>query len=356
MNHPSTHDALDDAWNLFADLRIDSGEGSVSRWGGGGGGVDAGTNESADDSPSAPWAPSEESSFCEHCRGNRLRLEEGQYVCADCNVVQSRFIDVGAEWRFFYGNDDNRGSDPTRCGMVTNPLLPKSSLGSVIAGRRNDSLEMRRIRRYQMWNSMPYWERQLLKMFDRMNNSTHNEGIPSKVMDDAFVMYAEVSKRKISRGDTKEGIIASCIFHSCILNHIPRSAREIARMFHIDPIILTKGNARFQSLLRMNVESSNPADFISRFGSRLNMPFDHLNTAKELAKRIDSWEIISENAPTSVAAGVLFYYILHNKLPYTKKQLSDVCDVSEVTITKCYKRLVKYKAWIDNGRPDDKES
>ena len=33
--------------------------------------------------------------------------------------IQCRVIDDGAEWRF-YGVDDNRSEDPTRCGMPTN--------------------------------------------------------------------------------------------------------------------------------------------------------------------------------------------------------------------------------------------
>lgn len=282
------------------------------------------------------------SNCCEKCKGDNLIVDDGQNICLNCNSLQSRIIDDGAEWRY-YGADDSRESDPTRCGMPSNDLLPKSSLGSIIGGRRGDNRDMRRIRMYQMWNSMPYWERTLYSIFDKLTNNTNNHGIPSKVIEDAKVLYKRASEKKISRGDNKDGLIASCIYYACLINKLPRSPKEIARMFHIDPNVLTKGNARFQILLQINVDSSNPDDYITRFGSRLNMNYTDVQKCKEFAKKLDELEIVSENAPTSVAAGALYYYSTLNDLEYSKKQIADVCEVSEVTITKCYKRLIKFK-------------
>lgn len=284
---------------------------------------------------------------CDCCGSNRLIADEGQNVCLNCNTIQSRVIDTGAEWRY-YGADDSRDGDPTRCGMPTNDLLPKSSLGSVIGGRRGDNRDIRRIRMYQMWNSMPYWERTLYAVFDRLANNTANHGVPSKVLDDAKVLYKRASEKKISRGENKDGLIASCIYYACLINKLPRSPKEVARMFHIDPNILTKGNARFQTLLQMNVASSSPDDYIARFGSKLKMDYLDIQACKQLAKRLDDLEIVSENAPTSVAAGAIYYYCVKQEIDFSKKQIADVCEVSEVTITKCFKRLQKFKDLIDN--------
>lgn len=131
------------------------------------------------------------------------------------------------------------------------------------------------------------------------------------------------------------------------MNKLPRSPKEVARMFHIDPNILTKGNARFQTLLQMNVSSSSPDDYIARFGSNLKMDYQDIQECKKLAKRLDDLEIVSENAPTSVAAGAIYYYCVRHDIDFSKKQIADVCEVSEVTITKCFKRLQKFKDLID---------
>ena len=282
---------------------------------------------------------------CDACGSTNIIVDEGAHICMQCTIVQSRVIDNGAEWRY-YGADDSRDSDPARCGIATNTLLPKSSLGSVIGSSRGDNRDIRRIRMFQMWNSMPYWERTLYSVFDKLLNNTSNHGVPNKVIHDAKVMYKRASEKKISRGDNKEGLIASCIYYSCLINKIPRSPKEVARMFHIDPNVLTKGNARFQSLLQMNVDSSDPRDYIARFGSKLNLNFQDMEACKTLATKIDELEIVSENSPTSVAAGIIYYYCVKKNIDINKKIIAIGCEVSEVTITKCYKRLEKFASLL----------
>lgn len=284
-----------------------------------------------------------------HCGSNEIIEIESMNICAKCNAIIDKSIDTSAEWRY-YGNEDNRDSDPSRCGMPLNPLLPKSSMGSVIGGTRKDNIDMKRIRMYQMWNAMPYDERTLWNIFDKLETATSNNGIPQKVIDDAKIFYKKTAEKKISRGENKEGLIASCIYHSCLINDVPRSSKEIAKMFNITHVTLNKGNARFQQLLQINVISSNPQDFISRFASRLNMYKIDIENCKKLINFLEEKEILSDNAPTSSAAGILYYYSQENNLNFTKKQFSDICSVSEVTIVKCYKYILKYKNYIDENK------
>jgi transcription initiation factor TFIIB len=283
-----------------------------------------------------------------HCGGTEFIVEDTMHICKECSSVLGRIIDSTAEWRY-YGNDDNRDSDPSRCGMPVNTLLPKSSLGSMIGGTRKDNIDIRRIRMYQMWNSMPYDERTLWNVFDKLESLTSNNGIPQKVIDDAKVFYKKTSEKKISRGDNKEGLIASCIYHSCLINEIPRSSKEIAKMFNISHVILNKGNSRFQQLLQINVISSNPEDFISRFGSRLNMKINDITNCKNLIKFLEKNEVMNDNSPTSSAAAILYYYTIKNNLGFTKKQFSEICSVSEVTIIKCYKNICKFDDFINDN-------
>ena len=316
-------DAFDEIWSILAEFkRGDSAPVPAAAAAASGGGDD----------------DTERCAFCGH---GSLIQDEGQIICTSCNGITSRVIDMGAEWRY-YGIDDNR-DDPARCGMPTNDLLPKSSMGSIIGNRWGDSKDMRRIRMYQLWNSMPYWERTLYNVFDKIVNNTTNHGIPAKVLDDAKVLYKKASEKKISRGDNKEGLIASCIYFACLMNKIPRSPKEDARMFHIDSKVLTKGNARFQSLKQINVDCSNSNDYVARFGSRLNLNYEDIQKCKALACKLDELEVVSENSPTSVAAGTIYFFITKNNLTVTKKQISEVCEVSEVTITKTCKRIKKYE-------------
>jgi transcription initiation factor TFIIB len=285
--------------------------------------------------------PTEEPQICS-CGSTKIVVEDCMQICAICSSIIGKVIDNTAEWRYYGG--DNKCEDPSRCGLPTNSLLPKSSLGSMIGGNKySSSYDFRLIRKYQMWNAMPYNERTLWNVFDKLTQISLSNGIPQKIIDDAKVLYKRASEKKISRGDNKEGLIASCIYHACSLNNLPRSSKEIAKMFDINPVILNKGNSRFQTLLQINVNSSSPIDFISRYCSILDMNMNDIEVCKKLVKFLEDEEIMSDNSPTSSCAAILFYYSNKKSLNFTKKQIADVCNVSEVTVIKGYKLLIQPK-------------
>lgn len=280
------------------------------------------------------------------CGSKTIVIEDGMQICKDCSSILGKMIDNSAEWRYY--GADGKSDDPSRCGLPTNALLPKSSLGSMIGGNRfSNNFDIRRIRQYQMWNAMPYNERTLWNVFDKISCVSLSNGIPQKIVDDAKVLYKRASEKKISRGDNKEGLIASCIYHACLMNNIPRSSKEIAKIFDIDPVILNKGNSRFQTLLQINVVSSSPLDFISRYCSILDMKMEDIDKCKKLVKFLEDSEIMSDNSPTSSCASILYYYSEKKKLGYTKKQFAEVCNVSEVTVIKGYKLLCKFDNHIN---------
>jgi len=283
------------------------------------------------------------------CGCDEVVIEDTMQICSNCSCIIGKIIDSTAEWRY-YGNDDNKSSDPSRCGLPINPLLPKSSLGSMIGGSRRDNIDIRRIRMWTMWNSMPYVERSLWNVFDHITTIALSNGIPQKIIDDSKVLYKMASEKKISRGDNKDGLIASCLFNSCLLNNIPRSSKEIAKMFDINPVVLNKGNSRFQTLLQINVVSSSTNDFISRYCSLLSMKLEDIGKCKKLVKFLEDNEIISDSSPTSSAASILYYYSQRKELGYTKKQFADICNVSEVTVIKGYKLICKYNGFIDKNK------
>ena len=294
----------------------------------------------------ARTGPASGGAACESCGSGDMMVKQGEHVCRACNVVQARVIDTGAEWRFF-GHDD-RGADPTRCGLPTNNLLPRSSLGSMVGGRWNDSKDNRRLRQFQMWNSMPYWERTLYHVFEKLAAKASRHSLPGKVLEAAKDMFKRASELKVTRGETKDGLIASCIYHACALNKVPRSPKEIAAMFDIDAQTLTKGNARFQALLNLTMESGGPDDYIMRFGSRLNMDYEDIVACKALTRAMDEALVVSDFAPTSAAAAALHYYCLtREKRDVGRDQIAQACGVSQATVLKCYKQIALFRHLFD---------
>ena len=52
--------------------------------------------------------------------------QSGVHICTRCGEIQSKRLSHEAECRF-YGDNDNKNSNPERVGLPTNYMLPESS-------------------------------------------------------------------------------------------------------------------------------------------------------------------------------------------------------------------------------------
>ena len=166
-----------------------------------------------EDENKEPSKPIDEE-ICELCNQVTIQNNQGTIICTNCGNVKEIVIESGAEWRY-YGSEDSKNSDPTRCGMPTNQLLPESSYGSTISYKNNESYEMRKIRNYHGWQSMPYKERSLYGVFDEIQVKALRGGINSCIIEEAKIFYKKIAESKISRGSNRRGLIASCIYKAC---------------------------------------------------------------------------------------------------------------------------------------------
>ena len=279
------------------------------------------------------------------CKDSREELVDGNYVCTVCNSIIGRYIDNGAEWRF-YGAEDSKGNDPTRCGLPTNELLPDSSLGSMIGYTSNESYDIRIMRKYHSWNSMSYRERTLFNIFEMLSIHALNNGISKSIIDEAKVLYKQVSEAKISRGDNRSGLIASSIYVSCKNNKVPRSTKEIAKIFNLKTATLTRGCKKFQEIMKINMESTTADDFINRFCSKLGLDNGRKDLCRKVVQIAEDNSLVSENTPPSVVAGSIYLCNIVYAWNISKKDLATACDISQVTVSKCYKKLSGYETFI----------
>jgi len=286
---------------------------------------------------------------CNNCNNSNLIDDNGKIICKTCGTINYEIIDSNPEWRY-YGNDDSKYSDPTRVGLPTNDLLPESSLGSTIGYKYGESYEMKKIRNYHLWNAMPYKERSLYNVFDSIQVRAINNGIPLCIIEEAKNLYKQISDVKIHRGWNRKGIIASCIYKACALQDCPRSTKEIAEMFKLNISKMTKGCKKFDEIINMNVcnnkimtnNSTKSSDFVQRFCSKINIGNNICLICTHVCEKAEEYGLVSKCIPPSIAAGSIFLVCNLLKINITKKEISQICKISEVTISKCYKNLYKY--------------
>ena len=100
---------------------------------------------------------------------------------------------------------------------------------------------MKRIKRYTDWQSMPYKEKARYEEFQRIITYSRNAGIPKIIIDEALKQHKKISDLKTFRGCNRDGIIAASIYLASRIFNYPRTAKEIADIFHLDNSSSTKG-------------------------------------------------------------------------------------------------------------------
>jgi transcription initiation factor TFIIB len=308
-------------------------------------------NNKTDDPLECIYRQSGEREFCDCCKTILMVSEEGFLACTNtsCGIIYKDIVDQSAEWRF-YGAEDNHNSDPTRCGLPINPLLKESSYGCKVMCPHRSTYEMKKIRRYTDWQSMPYKEKSQYDEFQRITILAQNAGIPKLIIDDAVIYHKKISEAKTFRGCNRDGIIAATIYISCRINNYPRTAKEIATMFYLDNTSATKGCKNATSIINelehsMSNEDktlfskTTPSSFIDRYCSKLGINSEMTKVCKFIAMTIEKKDLIPENTPHSIAAGIVYYVAQLCNLNIDKKKVNVVSEISEVTINKCYKKL-----------------
>jgi transcription initiation factor TFIIB len=292
--------------------------------------------------------------ICERCGFILAFSDEGFLTCTNnkCGIIYKDLVDHSAEWRY-YGADDNHNSDPTRCGMPINPLLEESSYGCKVLCNGPMTYEMRKIRRYTEWQSMPYKEKSQYEEFSIINTMAQRAGIPKIIIDDAIIYYKKISESEFTfRGDNRDGILASSIYIACRINNYPRTAKEIASIFHLDATSATKGCKNALSIindLEKNMDNKDktyfaktkPELFIDRYCSKLNINNELTKLCQFISMKIEKKNIMPENTPPSIASGVVYFVCYLCNLNITKKDIKLVSETSEVTINKCFKKIEK---------------
>ena len=292
---------------------------------------------------------------CDLCNSLVSIGEDGFLTCSNntCGTVFKDQLDLTAEWRY-YGADDSHSVNPTRCGMPINPLLKESSYGCKVICNSRSTYEMRKIRRYTEWQSMPYREKSQYDEFQRIKGMSNRAGISKIIVNDALRYHKKLSELKTFRGENRDGIIAASVYIASRIHGYTRTAKEIATIFMLDNTAATRGCKNAIHLLnkiekdldnsdKTHFHQTKPIDFIQRYCSRLNINQQITKVCEFVALRIQNNNLIPENTPHSVAAGIIYFVAVSCNLNINKRDVNKVSSISEVTINKCYKKLEALK-------------
>ena len=307
--------------------------------------------------------PEPKKKTCKSCKSEKLVIDniKGYLVCSECAVINQEFLDENPE--FSYDDDGNSGGS-SRYGCPSNFFFPKSALGTKIASKGYN-----KVTALQIQGQMPYREKSLLEVLERIQSKCKKYGITQTIIDSAKILYKKVNDSKHINGKRKgknmiircinrRSMIAACVFYGCKMQKEPRSPKEIADIYELEIKHVHRGCRKILDYVDLNsifykISNSQSADFIERLGKKLEIDKKYIDIAKDVCNNIQKLGFASTHEPPSIAAGCLLLISNIYSLNITKKQISKIFDISDVTISKSYRKIHPfYKIILDNTITD----
>ena len=299
--------------------------------------------------------------LCISCSSDNMGIDEiqGYNVCMDCGVINTVYLNKNPIF-----NKEGEDKMNSSYGCPTNFFFPKSALGTKIKSKGYN-----RISAIQRQGQMPYKEKSLMEELLKIQDKCKQYNITQTIVDTAKILYKKVNdskhtkgirkgKNRIMRCINRRSMIAACVFYACKLQNEPRSPKEIADIYSLEIKHVNKGYRKFMDFI--NIEelyhtftSSKSTDFIKRFGDKLIMDDKYIKIATEISNNINKLDLASTHEPPSVAAGCLLLVVNMYSIPINKKQISEVFGISDVTISKTYRRIWPFHKIITNNEITD---
>ena len=293
---------------------------------------------------------------CSVCNSFNLHTEDNKIVCTDCGNLEREFLNSNAQFETEDGG--------TSYGCPSSYFFPNSALGCKIKTRGYS-----KIANLQRQGQMPYKEKSLMDVMSGIQGKCVKFGISQKVIDTAKVLYKKISECKHEKGARKgksmimrcinrRSLIAACVFYACKLENLPRNPKEIGEIFDLEIKHVNKGCRKFLDYVDITgyynkIKSCQASNFIARYSNDLNLSKEILETAQQISENIHKLDIASNHEPPSIAAGSILLICNYLKKDINKKKISDIFRISDVTVSKTYRKIYPYhKIVMDNEITD----
>ena len=305
---------------------------------------------------------SQSKSTCKNCKSQNLVIDntKGHMVCTDCAVINEEYLDENPD----INNNEGEGNNSSRYGAPSSFFFPKASLGTKIVSKGYNRLSL-----LQKQGQMPYKEKSLMDVLETIQSKCKKYGITQTIIDSAKILYKKVSESVHSKGKRKgkniimrcinrRSMIAACLFHACKLQKETRSPKEIADIYDLEIKHVNRGCRKFCDIIDSNtlffqIKSSQSSDFIERFAKKLNIDKEYIAITKDISNNIHRLGLASTHEPPSVAAGCILLVANMYHIDINKKQISEIFGISDVTISKTYRKIFPYHKIIMNNKVTD---
>ena len=283
---------------------------------------------------------------CTECGSKNLfhNRDKGEVICRACGlVIEDKLVEFGQEWRDF---ESDTGASRSRSGAPMTYTQYDQGLGTEV-GQKADLLGLGakdrnkffRLRKWQYRISTAI-ERNLKLALAELKRVSSYLKLPRSVEEEAARIYTQAVQKGLVRGRSMESVVAGALYAACRRHEVPRTLDELSEASSIEKKEIGRTYRFVTRELGITILPSNPADYIARFASSLNLNADTQTKAVEILEMAQKAELTSGRGPTGIAAAALYVSALVHGEKRTQREVADVAGVTEVTIRNRYKELL----------------
>jgi transcription initiation factor TFIIB len=288
---------------------------------------------------------------CPECGGDvAAAAEHGETVCQDCGlVVKEDVVDRGPEWRAFDAGERDRKS---RVGAPTTNMMHDKGLSTNIDWRDRDaygnslgSRQRRKMQRLRKWNerfrTRDSRERNLKQALGEIDRMASALGLPKSVRETASVIYRRALSDNLLPGRSIEGVATSAVYAAARQAGVPRSLDEVAGVSRVEKSEIARTYRYVVRELGLEVAPADPESYVPRFVSSLGLSEEVDIRARQLLQNAKQQGVHSGKSPVGLAAAAVYAAALLTNERTTQSAVSEVADISEVTIRNRYHELLE---------------
>ena len=236
-----------------------------------------------------------------NCQHKNQTVNGCQMLCEDCGSEISKVDLQDKEWRYYGHFDTKNSSDPSRCQI------------RYVEDDKN-----------------------IFKDIEGM-------GFSDDVVKKANENYIKIIQNTIHRGNTRKGLIFACIFEALKILGKPQPAKPLGELFGIDNKTAMHGVKTLKLKLPkdfISIDYITPEHIIDDIMNTFDAPTDKKAEVKHIYNIVKGKsDKLNRSRPQSIAAGVIYYWLLKTNNSITLKQFSDHVKLRDTTILNITKEV-----------------
>lgn len=243
---------------------------------------------------------------CDHLNTTE---EKGVTLCIDCGQELNKNTNFEKEWRYYGSTDTKNYSDPTRVQM-----------------RKNDDRNIYR--------------------------DVENMGFSDNIVAKANIIYQQVTKGQIKRGNSRKSLVFACIFQSFKINNKPQLHDDLIQIFNLT----RKNGLNGLKYVALNAPKDSeihtthitPENLIRDIMEKFDAKSHQIEEVLAIFKSVKNRDTrLNRARPQSISSAVVFLYICIKGKDITLKEFARKVNLSELTISKMAKIIAEIL-----GQPD----